>query len=821
MKVQEKRNRFSRLLSMALAFALMVTAIPQLQLTARAAPGDSNTAEEKIFAQSRAENFNKNYTLTGNGAADMVSVALAQVGRTGAQFGYTEAWCADFASDCAKLCGQSTAVPANASSTALMNAILRAGGYDSTSSPRPGDICLVDWDPQNGNGLDHTEIVYSVSGSNVYTLGGNTGSTGSLRSNKVTKHSPLSSNNIYRIVRPNYSGGGSSDPTPAHTDPGLYRVSTNSGPLTIRSGPGTNHGTVGSVPKDTVLNIASTDNGWGKIWYNNVGGYIHLGYCTLVSRFSNPGNDFYAYIIHTAVWRPIENADGNVQMGNNDTNMPKQIWRFQRNNDNSYKIQNCFDDKCMDNSNALTEPRNNVITYQDNGTDAQHWYLTDDGYIISKNGNAMALDMAYGETAPGSNVQIYPLNMTDAQKFSTYKLTTDGVDYQKPSKPSAPSVTVESPATVNGPTKIQWSDSPQKSERYDQRSYTLKVWDVEGKYALNKTGLTANHAAVNFPATGIWKVQVLAVNDKYKDYTGESGTITVEVEAAHTHRYEYSTISEPSAGSGGSIAGTCSCGDTKTISIPRLNDTDYRHTVLMSPTCTIKGRERYTWLNTDYGTFYYDLSLEPTGHQMENGVCNFCGERDPDYTGPIEPEKPDEPTSPGFEDVLNDEYYFLPVWWALENGITSGVDTLHFLPGQPCTRAQVVTFLWRTFGSPEPISATSSFTDLNQDAYYYKAVLWALENNITAGISEDSFAPDATVTREQFVTFLWRAEGKPAPVSTESPYQDVNNPEKFSYLAILWAAENGITSGTSENAFSPAGYCTRAQVITFLYRYME
>ena len=129
----------------------------------------------------------------------------------------------------------------------------------------------------------------------------------------------------------------------------------------------------------------------------------------------------------------------------------------------------------------------------------------------------------------------------------------------------------------------------------------------------------------------------------------------------------------------------------------------------------------------------------------------------------------------------------------------------------------MVTFLWRAMGSPEPSSANCSFTDVSKDAYYNKAVLWAVEKGITAGVTETSFSPDAIVTRGQSVTFLWRAAGKPV-VRLANPFADVSK-EAYYYNAILWAVEKGITKGTSETAFSPDGGCTRSQIVTFLYRY--
>lgn len=167
-----------------------------------------------------------------------------------------------------------------------------------------------------------------------------------------------------------------------------------------------------------------------------------------------------------------------------------------------------------------------------------------------------------------------------------------------------------------------------------------------------------------------------------------------------------------------------------------------------------------------------------------------------------------------FADVATDAYYYDAVKWAVEKGITNGVSETLFGPDQACTRAQIVTFLWRAAGSPEPKSG-SSFADVAADAYYAKAVAWAVENGITKGTSETTFHPDETCTRAQSVTFLYRALGKLA--AAQAGFTDVAA-DSYYADAVNWAAENGVTKGISETLFGPDGSCTRAQIVTFLYR---
>ena len=167
-----------------------------------------------------------------------------------------------------------------------------------------------------------------------------------------------------------------------------------------------------------------------------------------------------------------------------------------------------------------------------------------------------------------------------------------------------------------------------------------------------------------------------------------------------------------------------------------------------------------------------------------------------------------------FADVATDTYYYDAVKWAVNKGITNGVSETLFGPDQACTRAQIVTFLWRAAGSPEPKSG-SSFADVAADAYYAKAVAWAVENGITKGTSETTFHPDETCTRAQGVTFLYRALGKLA--AAQAGFTDVAA-DSYYADAVNWAAENGVTKGISETLFGPDGSCTRAQIVTFLYR---
>ena len=168
--------------------------------------------------------------------------------------------------------------------------------------------------------------------------------------------------------------------------------------------------------------------------------------------------------------------------------------------------------------------------------------------------------------------------------------------------------------------------------------------------------------------------------------------------------------------------------------------------------------------------------------------------------------------------MCENDYFYDSVLWAVEKGITSGMTPDYFAPDVACTRAQMLTFLWRVNGSPVMQSVVNPFIDVSADAYYYDAVLWAVEQGITSGTSATEFSPDSIVTRGQTVTFLWRANG--APMVDGSLFADVSE-DAYYADAVAWAVAEKITAGTSKDNFSPDANCTRAQTVSFLYRAME
>lgn len=245
------------------------------------------------------------------------------------------------------------------------------------------------------------------------------------------------------------------------------------------------------------------------------------------------------------------------------------------------------------------------------------------------------------------------------------------------------------------------------------------------------------------------------------------------------------------------------CGDcehTRQIKHEYDNDCDSN--------CNICNKERA--VSHRFGDFVYNNDATESSDGTQTRTCTECG-----YAETFIAEGTMW-TNP-FIDVKEGDFYYVATLWAVNTGITAGTSKNTFSPDAPCTRSQIATFLWRAAGYPEPDNSSMPFNDVKPEDYYYKAVQWAVQNGITAGTSKNTFSPNAPCTRSQIATFLWRAAGEPKPASNSMPFKDVKSGE-FYYNAVLWAVGNGITAGTSKNTFSPDAPCTRAQIVTFLYR---
>ena len=222
--------------------------------------------------------------------------------------------------------------------------------------------------------------------------------------------------------------------------------------------------------------------------------------------------------------------------------------------------------------------------------------------------------------------------------------------------------------------------------------------------------------------------------------------------------------------------------------------------VVTPPSCLEYGTVTCTCVSHGEVT---ELGIPALGHDYVDGVCSRCGLHE---------------VFERFTDVDPNRWYADALVWAVENGITAGTSSTTFSPNQTCTREQVMTFLWKAKGSPQPADEDNPFLDVRDEKYYCPAVLWAYyhEPQITSGVDANNFGVGQGCTRGQVVTFLWNAAGQPEPETAENPFEDVQEPDYY-YNAVLWAYQNGITSGVTASAFCPKQTCTRAQIVTFLY----
>lgn len=397
------------------------------------------------------------------------------------------------------------------------------------------------------------------------------------------------------------------------------------------------------------------------------------------------------------------------------------------------------------------------------------------------------------------------------------------------------------PAVVEGENKITF----RLKNEVGAATFTVTVTPVSGNYNGGSYALTISthdrtdvSGSISFPdgsavytGTGI----------KYENATisGHSGTL----------RYGYT----PNASTGASLdaSGLPLTVGTYTVAVTFNSDASfgYKTATFTITKATPTGTPGYTKLETSgktladakltvgtirpAGTIAWDLPLTTVLEDGKAYAWTFTPADTHNYTiltGTLVPYVDDgmdyipgviggNTGSFNFHDVSRLDYFYDAVKWAAENGIASGTGRYTFSPNAVCTRAQTVTFLWRAAGSPLPRYRVCPFTDVQPSDYYYNAVLWAVEQGITTGLNATTFGPDVTVTRGQVATFLYRAASAAKP-NTFNPFADVKT-TAYNYNAILWAYDNRITTGTSDTTFSPDAYCTRAQIVTFLYRYYQ
>ena len=349
---------------------------------------------------------------------------------------------------------------------------------------------------------------------------------------------------------------------------------------------------------------------------------------------------------------------------------------------------------------------------------------------------------------------------------------------------------------------------------YDPAVLTLVDVDVQSQYySVNETEGTVTIGYVDLDGFGadetvavlIFDIksneatEVIVTNDEVNDQ--KPGYVeTLKVNADEPHNYVFNHFEVADDYSWAKAVYVCSdCAASVEY------DAEIKYEVTVEPDCTEAGSAQYTITHGEESKVI-SVDLPALGHDWEGLTCKRCGVVNMPFT-----------------DVEDDEYYYEPVIWAVENGITYGYGSDDiFAPDVVCNRGQVVTFLWRAAGQPEPTSTVNPFTDIKESDFFYKAVLWAVEEGITNGYGSSTiFNPNGSCTRGQVATFLWRFFGEPKPENTVNPFNDVDSDE-FYYTAVLWAVEQGITNGYGSNdVFAPNKACNRGQIVTFLYRAMN
>lgn len=310
------------------------------------------------------------------------------------------------------------------------------------------------------------------------------------------------------------------------------------------------------------------------------------------------------------------------------------------------------------------------------------------------------------------------------------------------------------------------------------------------------------------------KEAVATVDENGKVTAVAEGTAKITVKTVDGEKTAVCTVTVTAKTSGGSSSGGSS---TPTYPVTKPSKTE-NGSVTVSLTSAKRGSVVTITVTPDAGYVLDELTVT----DKDGKDVALTKKSDTEYTfvmptGKVEitPSFVKQTPSQAFVDVKTGDYFYDAVQWAVGKGITNGTSAETFSPEDPCTRAQIVTFLWRAAGSPV-VNYAMDLSDVAGDAYYAEAVRWALSEGITTGTSADQFSPDATCTREQAVTFLWRAAGSPA-VSGGSAFEDVGA-DAYYARAVAWAAQNGVTNGISQALFGTGSDCTRAQIVTFLYR---
>lgn len=530
---------------------------------------------------------------------------------------------------------------------------------------------------------------------------------------------------------------------------------------------------------------------------------------TPAPTFDNIGADVYRLLIRSDSWKHIgtnyyDSNSWNVTISRtNNANDPAQIWRFIRQADGSYYVQNMFNEEYLTyEGNCASQAKVTTAPFAGQRATRFQWYIKSYNGIfklIAKDsvtaGNWLVLDCKDGSSAAGTQMQLYgnwahTSDNSKAQLFSLY-----AINYVKPARPAAVQITIPSVVSAKTRFTVQWTASPLQGVM-DERWYRMRIRSEDDSLVANFES-TARRDTCAISKPGRYYVTVLAKNTKFKDYSTETSRVYFTVTAEHIHQYT-STVTPPTCTEQGYTTYTCTCGDSYRSDYTNPLGHSWDAGVVTTPaTETAPGVKRYT--------------------------CTRCSATRTETIAQL------TCPSAGFTDVPGaNNWAHAGIDYCVSNGLMYGVGGSRFAPQTATTRAQIVQILYSLSGSPS-VSGAAPFTDLTQD-WYKNAVHWAYQTGVVSGMSATTFAPDVPVTREQIAVILMGYAQKVLGVSRTwtpadlSRYPDASRVSAWAHNALADTVSLGLISGTLRGGqayLDPQGSATREQVATILMQFCK
>ncbi len=530
---------------------------------------------------------------------------------------------------------------------------------------------------------------------------------------------------------------------------------------------------------------------------------------TPAPTFDNIGADVYRLLIRSDSWKHIgtnyyDSNSWNVTISRtNNANDPAQIWRFIRQADGSYYVQNMFNEEYLTyEGNCASQAKVTTAPFAGQRATRFQWYIKSYNGIfklIAKDsvtaGNWLVLDCKDGSSAAGTQMQLYGnwAHTSDNSKAQLFSLYT--INYVKPARPAAVQITIPSVVSAKTRFTVQWTESPLQGVM-DERWYLMRIRSEDDSLVANFES-TARRDTCTISKPGRYYVTVLAKNTKFKDYSTETSRVYFTVTAEHIHQYT-STVTPPTCTEQGYTTYTCTCGDSYRSDYTNPLDHSWDAGVVTTPaTETAPGVKRYT--------------------------CTRCSATRTETIAQL------TCPSAGFTDVPGaNNWAHAGIDYCVSNGLMYGVGGSRFAPQTATTRAQIVQILYSLSGSPS-VSGAAPFTDLTQD-WYKNAVRWAYQTGVVSGMSATTFAPNAPVTREQIAVILMGYAQKVLGVSRTwtpadlSRYPDASRVSAWAHNALADTVSLGLISGTLRGGqayLDPQGSATREQVATILMQFCK